>query len=197
MMDLKVTTSDRVESIDGLRISDQIGRIEGPVKLSLLDKPIPITQETRVELPSLSEAMRNTLRNSGWPERALDDIGSEAEAKIYHAAGLEAQDVNGKPALVRTDIVPDKKDGLGQTNLERMQSGRAPLDHNDQPIELHHIGQKQDSCLAELTHQEHTGGGNDNILHNKKQESTIDRDGFAKERAAHWKARASAYEAGN
>lgn len=55
---------------------------------------------------------------------------------------------------------------------------------------MHHIGQKPDSPLAELTTEEHRGAGNDTILHDKQKESEIDRNEFAKERKEHWKNRA-------
>ena len=124
----------------------------------------------------------------------LDSIGSEAEANIYEGADLEPTQINGKDALMRTDIDYDKKDIFGQTNLDRMNKGLAPLDAEERPVELHHIGQKQDSPLAELTQKEHRGKGNDNILHNKLKESDIDREGFNKERQEHWKARAEQVE---
>ncbi|MFY0183574.1 HNH/ENDO VII family nuclease [Stenotrophomonas sp. PUT21] len=171
-------------------------RTEVQIDIRRLDVTVHVTQETRGELPPVSEDTRNELKDNGWPESLVDDLGSEAEANIYKGAGLEAKEVNGKPALVRTDIDLEKQDIFGATNLERMTAGLPPLDQNGRPIELHHIGQRQDSSLAELTKAEHCGSGNDNVLHNKRQESTINRDGFAKERAEHWKARAADFKAG-
>ena len=159
-----------------------------------LDRPIVLTQETRLELPEMSPETRERLKLLGVPEEVLDAIGSEAEAKIYEEANLEPAEVNGKDALIRTDIDYDQKDAMGTTNLDRMKSGRAPLDANGKPIELHHIGQKQDSPLAELTSAEHRGNGNDNVLHNKQKESEINREDFDKERKDYWKARAEQVE---
>ena len=159
-----------------------------------LDRPIVLTQETRLELPEMSPETRERLKLLGVPEEVLDAIGSEAEAKIYEEANLEPAEVNGKDALIRTDIDYDQKDAMGTTNLDRMKSGRAPLDANGKPIELHHIGQKQDSPLAELTSAEHRGNGNDNVLHNKQKESEINREDFDKERKDYWKARAEQIE---
>lgn len=159
-----------------------------------LDRPIVLTQETRLELPEMSSETRERLELLGVPKEVLDAIGSEAEAKIYENANLEPAEVNGKPALIRTDIDYDQKDAMGTTNLDRMKSGRAPLDANGRPIELHHIGQKQDSPLAELTSAEHRGNGNDNVLHNKQKESEINREDFDKERKDYWKARAEQIE---
>ncbi|MCW8157940.1 HNH/ENDO VII family nuclease [Stutzerimonas chloritidismutans] len=159
-----------------------------------LDRPIVLTQETRVELPEMSPETRERLERLGVPKEVLDAIGSEAEAKIYENANLEPAEVNGKDALIRTDIDYDQKDAMGTTNLDRMKSGRAPLDANGKPIELHHIGQKQESPLAELTSVEHRGNGNDNVLHNKQKESEINREDFDKERKDYWKARAEQIE---
>lgn len=159
-----------------------------------LDRPIVLTQETRLELPEMSPETRERLELLGVPKEVLDAIGSEAEAKIYEEANLEPAEVNGKDALIRTDIDYDQKDAMGTTNLDRMKSGRAPLDANGKPIELHHIGQKQDSPLAELTSAEHRGNGNDNVLHNKQKESEINREDFDKERKDYWKARAEQIE---
>ena len=48
---------------------------------------------------------------------------------------------------------------------ERMKNGLSPLTKKGDTVELHHIGQKQDSPLAELATQEHRGKGNYAILH--------------------------------
>ncbi len=159
-----------------------------------LDKPLVLTQENRDNLPPLSGETHERLADNGYPDSVLDAIDSEAEARIYEGAGLEPAVVNEKDALIRIDIDYDKTDLWGESNLDRMKDGRAPLDANDRPIELHHIGQKQDSPLAELTGTEHRSNGNDNILHNKLKESEIDRTDFCKEREEYWKSRAEQIE---
>lgn len=166
-------------------------------EIQRLDNSIALTQETRSELPPMSEQTRERLSDANWSEEVLDAIGSEAEASLYEEAGLEARDVAGNPALVRTDIDYEHVDFFGRTNLDRMTQGLSPLDKDNRPIELHHIGQTHDAPLAELTRDEHRGPGNDNILHNKRQESEIDRNDFARERADHWKARAADIQARN
>ena len=159
--------------------------------LAELDKPFGVTQENREKLPPLSTETRERLADSDYPDAVLDAIDSEAEARIYEDAGLEPAQVNGKDALIRTDIDYDQTDELwGESNLDRMREGRAPLDATERPIELHHIGQKPDAPLAELTGAEHRSNGNDNVLHNKLKESEIDRGDFCREREEYWKARA-------
>lgn len=165
------------------------------VIIAELDRPIVLTQNNRLELPSMGDETRERLKEQGIPESVLDAMGSEAEAKIYEDARLEPRVINGKDVLIRTDIDYEQKDIDGNTNLERMKMGKAPLDATGKPIELHHIGQQHDSALAELTCKEHSANGNDNVLHNKQKESEINREDFAKERKEHWKARAEEVQA--
>lgn len=143
---------------------------------------------------NLDEKTVDALKEAGYPESVIVKISSDAEAKIYLEAGLKPDVINGKDVLVKVDIDLNQEDIFGRSNLERMKSGLAPLDKDGKPYELHHIGQGNDSPLAELTQTEHRGQGNDTILHDKTKESEIDRKGFLKERSDHWKARAEQLE---
>ena len=143
--------------------------------------------ETRKELSD--EEKQRIKEETGWSDEIIDAISSMEEYEIYKKADLEEKEINGKKCLVRKDIDLEQKDSMGRTNSERMEKGLPPLDKNGRPIELHHIGQKSDSPLAELTTSEHRGKGNDTVLHDKKKESEIDRDKFAEERSEHWKNR--------
>lgn len=141
--------------------------------------------------PGLTEDEKRELKEeTGWSDEIIDSIGSKEEAEIYKKAGLKEAEINGKKCLIREDIDMNQKDELGRTNKERMENGQPPITKNGETVELHHIGQKADSPLAELTTQEHRGKGNDTILHDKQKESEIDRTAFSKERENHWEARA-------
>ena len=146
--------------------------------------------ETKKELTD--EEKQKIKEETGWSDEIVDSISSMKEYEIYKNAGLEEREINGKKCLVRKDIDLEQKDSMGRTNAERMEKGLPPLDKNGRPIELHHIGQKPNSPLAELTTSEHRDKGNDIVLHDKKKESEIDRDKFAEERSEHWKARSEA-----
>ncbi len=135
--------------------------------------------------------------NSEYSDEINDRIRTPEELKIYEDAELKEVIIGDKPALVRGDIDLEQIDEYtGQTNLERMEKGKPPLDKDGNPIELHHVGQKPDSPLAELTQEEHRGKGNDNVLHDKTQDSEIDRLEFAKEKREYWKARAEEMKEG-
>lgn len=131
-------------------------------------------------------------KETGWSNDIIENISSLKEAEIYSSAKLEEAQINGKPCLIRPDIDWNLKDQFGRTNIERVKQGLAPTDFNGHPLELHHIGQHNDSPLAELTAEEHRGKGNDTILHNKSKVSEIDRSSFGSERIEHWKDRINA-----
>lgn len=133
----------------------------------------------------------------GWSDKVVDQLISKDEADIYVKAGLKEVEVNGKACLIRADIDLDQKDDKNRTNKVRMAHGLAPLDANGNSIELHHIGQKNDAGLAELTNAEHHKMGNDTVLHDKTITSEIDRPSFDGERKEHWKDRSQMHGKGD
>lgn len=148
--------------------------------------------ETNDKKDGLADEQKKELQElTGWPDEIIDNIDSMEEAEIYEKAGLQAVEIDGKWCLIRNDIDLEQLDEDGISNRERMERGRPPITKDGKEVELHHIGQKQDSPLAELTMEEHRGTGNDTILHDKTKESEIDRSAFAKERKEHWKSRVS------
>lgn len=155
------------------------------------------------------------LNQTNWPPEVVDSIRTLEEGEIYKNANLQEGVVNDRPCLQNPEIDWNQKTriytnadyeamskgelpfGFGQlddffsmTNKERALNGMAPLDSNGQAFELHHIGQRMDSPLAELTSEQHRGAGNDAILHEKNAPSQIDRNAFQAERSDYWKARA-------
>lgn len=143
----------------------------------------------------LTDEEKAKLRElTGWSDEILDAIGSWEEAEIYMKAGLKEAEINGKKCLIRDDIDLDQEDEDGITNRERMERGRPPITKDGEEVELHHIGQKQNSPLAELTMEQHRGVGNDTILHDKTKETEIERNEFGKERRDHWKDRVESME---
>ena len=162
-----------------------------------------------------NSSVRELLNDYDWSSEVLDSIRSVQEIEIYKEANLQEGFVNDKPCLQnpeidweqRTPIVLDSDVaalssgelpfGFGQldglfsvSNKERAMQGMAPLDSKGQAFELHHVGQRMDSPLAELTTEQHRGAGNDTVLHEKTAPSQIDRGVFQTERMDYWKARA-------
>jgi hypothetical protein len=107
--------------------------------------------------------------STGYPLEVVKRFGSYEESAIYYEqAGLYGETVNGQAALIRHIDLTYESELAGHTvtNLERMKMGYAAIDPvTGKAFQLHHIGQSVDSPLAILTQFEHTGGGNNAILH--------------------------------
>lgn len=178
-------TGNKAGEVDGS--SDIEGSVGRPVMADL----------GKASLTELAPEEKEELTEK-WGEQIASAVGSVEEAKIYEKAGLERETVAGREVLVKTDIDLDQIDpGRGWTNLERMERGWPPLDKNGKPIELHHIGQKNDGPFAELTDAEHRKNGNFSVLHPRQDGSEIDRPYFGNViKPGHWRARAEQLKTG-
>ncbi|MCX7570533.1 HNH/ENDO VII family nuclease [Tumebacillus sp. DT12] len=92
----------------------------------------------------------------------------------------------------RNDIIdPNKTDAMGRTNIQRMQQGLAPIGPDGKSVNLHHMTQRNESSIAEVTqtfHQENT-----KVLHINPHTvpSGINRTEFNKWKSEYWKNRAA------
>ena len=155
------------------------------------DKKVEKQADDNNEQKGLTQEQKDKIKEeTGWSDEIIDAIGSMEEYQIYKDAGLIEAEIDGRKCLINPNIDMDQKDAFGRTNKERMEQGLAPLEKNGNPIELHHIGQKNDSPLAELTQEQHRSKENYSILHDTKKDSEIDRKAFDNERENHWKPRA-------
>ena len=128
-------------------------------------------------------------RESKLPLNVISKIKDMDQYKILREAGLYGEMVNGKMALIRKIDLDFEYEG--KTNLARMLEGNAPIDPQSKlPYELHHLAQEENgrATLAILTKAEHTGKGNNSILHDATKNSVIDRDEFREIRKAFWQA---------
>lgn len=137
-------------------------------------------------------------KESKYPLDVIKQFKSMEEYNVYKEAGLTAQMVDGKIALVQNidlnykSVLPD---GREVTNLQRMIEGYAPLDPlTGKAYQLHHIGQKANGTLAVLTEAQHQG--NSAILNTIGKESEINRAAFDKIREAFWKDAARLFQQG-
>ena len=180
-----------VESIDKLtdHIDGLSSNIETVQKESKFPNFLDESMKQNNEFGKDNELKEKVCELTGWSDEIADYIDSLDEADIYMKADLKEAENNGKKCLMKKGIELDQKDEDGITNKEKLERGKAPITINGDGIELHHIGQKQNSPLAELTMEEHRGVGNDVILHDKTKETEIDRGKFDKERQEYWKSR--------
>ena len=87
---------------------------------------------------------------------------------------------------------PYARDSYGRTNIERMQEGLAPIGKDGLPVELHHLKQKNDGMIVELTSTEHKSYYK--ILHRYETTSQINRYEFDRWRRNYWKNRAKDFK---
>ena len=123
------------------------------------------------------QEMSAVCMNTGYPVELVKMFRSTKEGVIYlEQAGLYPSTINGQTALIRAIDLNYESELAGKTvtNLERMKQGYAAIDPvTGKAFQLHHIGQKVDSPLAILSQFEHTGGGNNVILHDPAIEEGV------------------------
>ena len=189
----KIAQEPNIETVKNFSLSSVIE--ENKEKQEIQETKSSEADEGKESKECLTDEQKEKIHElMGWSDEILDTMGSLEETKIYMKVGLKEVEINGKKCLTRDDIDLDVKDEDGITNRERMERGRPPITKDGEEIELHHIGQKQNSPLAELTMDQHRGVGNDTILHDKTKETEIDRNEFGKERRDHWKGRVESME---
>ena len=114
-------------------------------------------------------------QESGLPLEIIKQFHTVEEYTVLKNAGLQAEMIGGKLALVRSDIdLYNIVDEYGRNNFARMSQGLNPLDATGKPFQWHHIGQNNDATLSLLTDAEHHAGA----LHGYKIVSEIDRQAF-------------------
>lgn len=155
------------------------------------------TSETKSE--GLTDEEKAKIKEeTGWSDEIIENIANMKQYEVLKNAGLKEVEINGRKCLIKENIDLDYADEDGVTNRERMARGLAPLDSKTgKPLELHHLGQKADSPLVELTEEEHRTGEyedgkkNQSLWHDNTKETEVHGEGnnWDQERKAHWKER--------
>ena len=149
------------------------------------------------------EEKQRIKEESGWSDEIIDNIKNMDQYEILKNAELIETEINGKKCLIRKDFDLDYTDQDGISNRERIARGNSPFDSKTgEKIQLHHLGQKADSPLVELTETEHRTGKykgdkkNQFLWHDNTKETEVHGEGnnWDPERKAHWKARAAELE---
>ena len=193
--------------------SPDIAYIERTTRFELLEKfsiktneinSLECTEDTNDE-ETKSEGLTDEEKakikeETGWSDEIIDNIKNMKQYEILKNAGLIEVEINGRKCLIKENIDLDYTDEDGISNRDRMARGLAPLDSKTgKPIELHHLGQKADSPLVELTEEEHRTGEyedgkkNQSLWHDNTIYTEVHGEGnnWDQERKAHWKARAN------
>lgn len=157
------------------------------------------TEGTETKNEGLTEEEKSKIKEeTGWSGEIIDNIKNMKQYEVLKNASLKEVEINGRKCLIKENIDFDYTDEDGVSNRDRMARGLAPLDsETGKPIELHHLGQKADSPLVELTEEEHRTGEyedgkkNQSLWHDNTVETEVHGEGnhWDQERKAHWKER--------
>ncbi len=204
---------DDIESGNGKSVEPpDVSYIERTTQGALLEQCLVKATETKATNETTTNEFKETKsegltdeekqkikEETGWSDEIIDNIKNMKQYEILKNAGLIEVEINGRKCLIKENIDLDYMDEDGISNRERMERGLAPLDSKTgKPIELHHLGQKADSPLVELTEEEHRTGEyedgkkNQSLWHDNTIESEVHGEGnnWDQERKTHWKARA-------
>ncbi len=144
------------------------------------------------EIVQKIENISEINENSNYSVDVNKYIKTPTELKVYQNANLTEGIVNDRIVLKSDEINQNLIDSMNRTNIDRMKKGLAPIDENGDSFNLHHIGQKMNSPLAELKQAEHNIY--DGILHDKSIKTEIhngeNENTWSVERSRHWKERA-------
>ncbi|HAO5741464.1 TPA: hypothetical protein IQC28_002498 [Listeria monocytogenes] len=88
----------------------------------------------------------------------------------------------------------NKVDVKGRTNLQRMEKGLAPLGADGNPINLHHMTQREISSIAEVEQSFHQINSKTIHINPNTIPTGIDRKAFNKWRSDYWKERAKEFK---
>ncbi|WP_347113874.1 hemagglutinin repeat-containing protein [Leclercia sp. S52] len=129
--------------------------------------------------------------------KAGNDVSSAKyfgqERKFWTADPVEFK---GNKVYQRNDLFDpgyiDPKSG--KTNLELMQGGRAPIGTDGKPVNLHHMLQRQDGPIAEVTQSFHKDNHSTIHINDNSIPSGINRAQFNRWRSDYWKQRANDFK---
>lgn len=139
-----------------------------------------------------------TVQDSKQAQKILKNIEETKVVSDYFKQdrkywSSEPIQFNGNKVYQRNDLFDpnyiDKKSG--KTNLQLMEMGRAPIGKDGKSVNLHHMLQKQDGPIAEVTQSFHKDNHATIHINDNSIPSGINRADFNKWRSNYWKNRAS------
>lgn len=111
-----------------------------------------------------------------------------SQVRVYWKTDVEFK---GIKVYQRDNVIdPNKVDMKGRSNLQRMEKGLAPLASDGNPVNLHHMTQRDVSSIAEVEQSFHQINSKTIHINPNSVPSGIDRKAFTKWRGDYWKNRA-------
>ena len=188
---------DQLYERSKLEFNSQITIINNCTELSknrLVNADLDLKKYLNIDsMLTIPEKLRDMIDNGLLnAEKYFKTLGiTDLEKSLLNDAKIDRS--NGKIVAKRNNTFdPTYKDALGRTNKERMENGLAPIGIDDKSLELHHLKQKDNGVMIELTNKEHNE--NSKALHKYRTQSEIDRIEFNNWKRKYWKERAKEFE---
>lgn len=206
----KAIENAKVENINSnwklpITLEPNISVIENISRLALQEKfTIQNTELTNVSIVNelnheLTDTEKQQIKEeTEWSDKIIDSIHNMKQYEVLKNAGLTEEEINGRPCLIKKDFDLDYKDEDGISNREKIARGLSPIDSKTgSRLELHHLGQKIDSPLVELTVEEHRTGEyedgkkNQSLWHDNSRPTEVHtkESTWSQDSKAHWKDR--------
>ncbi|AWK41035.1 hypothetical protein A4R40_05640 [Photorhabdus laumondii subsp. laumondii] len=180
-----------------LLLETAVGAIGGAASNKIQAKPSSVSSKNNVDKSVPAEATQvqpNQTANKSSTTTQTDVAKYFGQDRKYWSA--EPVPFKGNKVYQRNDLFdPSRIDPKsGKTNVELMRAGRAPIGNDGKPVNLHHMLQKQDGPIAEVTQSFHKD--NHKVIHinDNSIPSGINRSEFNKWRSDYWKQRANDFK---
>ncbi|WP_273760868.1 HNH/ENDO VII family nuclease, partial [Bartonella sp. ML70XJBT.G] len=187
----KFASKAEAAAATGNKVSHSLGEISNEVNATHSEKEIAQSLEKMSDEAIATQYFGQERKFWSKPIEVGFEITNKGE-KINQINKVYQREDLFDPNRIVTWTVKGKE--VKGTNIERMKTGRAPLDANDNPIELHHMLQTHDGPIAEVSSKFHNEYHSTIHINPNTMGSAIDRDAFALWRQKYWKERAKMLE---
>jgi len=171
--------SDKVSTLD---VNPWLKATAGPVA-GVAAFGVANAATTRYIVPSIKQA---NVVGSVESSRSITEIAKTDV--IATEKGQKTVDVNGKRITIDNNTFdPYFSDKRGRTNIDRMKHGLAPIGTDGKSVNIHHIDQKNDGSLMEITATEHQKNYKKLHMNTGKEKTYVNRKEFYSWRKSYWK----------
>ena len=171
--------SDKVSTLD---VNPWLKATAGPVA-GVAAFGVANAAATRYIVPSIKQA---NVVGSVESSRSITEIAKTDV--IATEKGQKTVDVNGKRITIDNNTFdPYFSDKHGRTNIDRMKHGLAPIGTDGKSVNIHHIDQKNDGSLMEITATEHQKNYKKLHMNTGTEKSYVNRKEFYSWRKSYWK----------
>lgn len=124
------------------------------------------------------------------PDEYMNDVKVAKEWGTVSAYWTDTTTHQGMKVYRRSDLFDPHFVRDGETNLRRMQAGRAPWGTDGKRVEIHHLNQSDEGPVVEILSSLHNAHSKTIHINNSTIPSGIERSGFDAWRRSYWMQRA-------